>query len=223
MVINTYQRTSTGIFPLQDTTGKACGETGSVGPQVAEALTRELGFTVPHVINVDHFTMSDGGSKITCTRRILKMLERLHIPLPTLLTISDDYRSEPVDPSMKPQARANSYRGKIFEPFIWNCEKIGADLSKVGLAGSPTIVGPGYDIGGPRVRKIIGGSLIAKRQIEALTFNDKKYGPFKKGEVLDGLKEEVRAYLARTGDVGLFDYADLLAELFGDRVGVGRA
>jgi electron transfer flavoprotein beta subunit len=176
---------------------------------------------VPHVINVDELVIGDADTRLACRRRIFKVVEKLGVPLPALLTISDDYRPRTVPPTVKPEVRANAYRGKVFDPYVWNCEKIGADPSSVGLAGSPTIVGPGYEVGGPRVRKMLGKSMFAKRDIEALSFSNKTYGPFKRGAALDNLDGSVKDYLLQSGAAGFFDYSDLLIELFGEKVELG--
>jgi electron transfer flavoprotein beta subunit len=39
-----------------------------------------------------------------------------------------------------------SYKGKVREVRVWNADDIGADPNKIGLAGSPTIVGPGVSL-----------------------------------------------------------------------------
>ena len=152
---------------------------------------------------------------------MFRMVETLGVSLPALLTISYDYRPRTVPPTVKPEVRANSYRGKVIDPYVWNCEKIGADPTSVGLAGSPTIVGPGYDVGGPPIRKMLGKSMLAKRDIEALSFSNKTYGPFKRGTALDNLDELVKDSLLQSGAAGLFEYSDLLIELFGEKVELG--
>ncbi|MBI2183507.1 MAG: hypothetical protein HYU39_00960 [Thaumarchaeota archaeon] len=190
------------------------GETGSVGPQLAEALSNELGTTIPHVTYIHDFIIS-GRNTVSAERKILGKLERVRIPFPCLVTIADEYRSRSVPSAAKKEVRANSYGGKILQPQVWNCDQIEADASKVGLAGSPTLVGPGYDIGGPRVRKMVGQSIVTVREVKAFNINGKSYGPFKKGDLVDGLDQRALEHLKQGDDIDTFDYKDLITDLFG--------
>lgn len=194
------------------------GETGSVGPQVAEALSEEIGIVIAHVTYVHDFTASNTG-KISGDTKILGMLQKVTLSFPCLITIADEYRAGTVPASGKKGVRASSYRGKILQPQVWNCDQIQADSSKVGLAGSPTLVGPGYDIGGPKVRKMVGQSLVTVRKVEAFSMNGKSYGPFKKGDLLDNLDEKALEHMKQNGDVTTFELKELLTDLFGDKHG----
>ncbi len=47
----------------------------------------------------------------------------------------------------------------------WNADELSADPTRLGLAGSPTIVGPGIEIGKPPVQKVIGKTLVFSQRM----------------------------------------------------------
>lgn len=191
------------------------GETGSTGPQVAEALSHLLGRIVGHITFVLEFSLADSGREVVALRRIGSYLQRLAGPLPMLLTIAPSYRPPPISASTRPQARLNNYRGKTPQPIVWDAAAIEAEPDKIGLAGSPTLVGPGVDIGRPPVRKFVGRSLVFAEDLPALSWDGQSLGPFKRGELADALPQELKERLRAEGKLTTFTLNMLVEEVFG--------
>jgi electron transfer flavoprotein beta subunit len=189
------------------------GETGSVGPQVAEGVSELLGKVLPHATYVEDFEVDQGGDAITSERKIGYLSQRLEMHLPALLTVSTEYRPRSAPANSQLEVRANSYRGKSFQATKWTAEDLGADVKRLGLAGSPTIVGSGVDVGKPPVQKRIGSSLVFLKASEALDFEGKKYGPFAPGDLADALPSGLQTSLKSAGTIGLFGYDALAEEL----------
>jgi electron transfer flavoprotein beta subunit len=189
------------------------GETGNVGPQVAEALSEALGFTIPHTTYVVDFDYLPTRDAILVRRRLWRYIQVLEVSIPAVLTVHTDYRAPPPPVVGRRDARLWMFRGKRIEPVIWSADDIGAEPGKVGLAGSPTVVGPGVDIGRPLVRKIVGKSLVFTRDVEKIEAGGKAYGPFRRGDLADNLPQEVIESLRTSGTVKVFDYDDLAEEL----------
>lgn len=189
------------------------GETGNVGPQVAEALSQELGFVVPHASFVVDYEYIGERRALLVRRKLINRMQILEVDLPSVLTIHVDYSAPPVPLSGRRASLMNSYRGKNTNITIWSADDIKADLRYIGLAGSPTVVGPGVDISRPYVRKILGSSIIAARDIDKVSYGDKVYGPFKKGDLLDSLPEDLKRDLVSKGLAKIFDYEDLAEEI----------
>jgi len=188
------------------------GETGSVGPQVAEGLSELLNITIPHVTFVSWFNFD--GNLMTIKRKIYNRLEILEGNPPILLTIATDYEPEVVLASYKKEVRAENYKGKVLKPTIWNADNIKADVNRIGLLGSPTLVGPGVDIGKPPTQKFLGKSLIFKRRVDSIVFEEIKYGPYEEGDLADNLPERLKNYFLERGDLEYFDYKRLIKEVF---------
>ena len=189
------------------------GETGSVGPQVAEGVSELLGKVLPHATYVEDFEVDLEGSTVTSERRIGYLSQRLEMKLPALITVSTEYRARTASAAPQLEVRANSYRGKILQAFKWTADDLGADPKRLGLAGSPTIVGTGVDVGKPPVQKTVGGSLVFLKRAEVVEFEGKKYGPFAPGDLADSLPAGLLEGMKSSGTVGLFDYEALAAEL----------
>ena len=128
------------------------GETGSVGPQVAEGVSELLGKVVPHATYVEDFEVDQEGETITAQRMIGYLSQKLTMTLPALLTVSTEYRPRTAPAAGQLEARASSYRGKVLQAFKWTADDLGADPKRLGLVGSPTIVGTGVDVGKPPVQ-----------------------------------------------------------------------
>jgi electron transfer flavoprotein beta subunit len=135
------------------------GDTAQVGPQLAEKLSLPQISYVEKVVSLD-------SSKITAKRAIEGGFEVLECPLPALLTVID--ANEPRPPSarrimkykkamtrselIKAHANANytdaealaeeeeALKTKGLLINEWSATDAGADLSRTGLAGSPTKV-----------------------------------------------------------------------------------
>jgi electron transfer flavoprotein beta subunit len=189
------------------------GETGNVGPQVAEALSQELGFPIPHVSFVIDFEYISERNSIVARRKLVNLIQIVEAEIPAVLTIHVDYSVPPIPLAGRRQALMSSYRGKNRDIKIYGADDIRADLRFIGLAGSPTVVGPGVDIGRPYVRKIVGSSIVAAKDIDKISYGDKSYGPYRKGDLLDSLPEEVKKDLLSKGLAKVFDYDDLAEEV----------
>ncbi len=187
------------------------GETGSVGPQVAEGVSELYGKVVPHATYVEDFDIDAAATALTCQRRIGRLSQTLVMQLPALITVSTEYRPSEALASTQPQARRNSFRGKVYQAFKWTADDLQADSKRLGLAGSPTIVGTGVDIGKPPVQKAVGTSLVFLKDQQRLEYDGGSYGPFVRGDLATGLPEPLLSALKSKGAVGPFDF-DLLAK-----------
>ena len=189
------------------------GETGSVGPQVAEGVSELLQKVIPHATYVEDFEVDGDGRAVVAQRMIGYLSQKVEMSLPALMTVSTDYRPRTAPASAQLSVRANDYRGKVFQAFKWTADDLGADPKRLGLLGSPTIVGTGIDVGKPPVQKTVGRSLVFLRGADQLEFEGKKYGPFARGDLADPLPDGLVARLRGDGTVGVFDYALLAGEL----------
>ena len=191
------------------------GETGSVGPQVAEGVSELLGKVIPHATYVEDFDIDDAGTTVVSERRIGPLLQKLEMQLPALLTIATEYRPRGSPAALQPQTRYNNYRGKQLQAQKWTADDLAADVKKLGLAGSPTIVGTGIDVGKPPVQKFLGQSLVFLKPVPQTEFEGKKLGPFDRGQLASDLPPALLAKLRDDGAVGVFGYEMLAGELFG--------
>ncbi|MDE1858622.1 MAG: hypothetical protein KGI26_06130 [Thaumarchaeota archaeon] len=189
------------------------GETGSVGPQVAEGVSELLGKTIPHATYVEEFEVDPETGTVTTERRIGYLSQKLEMQLPALLTISHEYRPSTAPASGQAAARAASYRGKSLQATKWTADDLGADPKRLGLAGSPTIVGTGIDIGKPPVQKKVGETMVFLKRVEQFEFETKKYGPYAPGDLASGLPTGAIDKLRSEGSVGVFDTSMLAREL----------
>lgn len=190
------------------------GETGSVGPQVAEGVSELLGKTLPHATYVDDFDVTEGGDAVTSLRTIGDLRQTLEMRLPALMTVSSDYRPRVPEASSEEDVRKRLYRGKVYDATRWTADDLGADPKRLGLAGSPTIVGAGIDVGKPPVQKVLGKTLVFLKQVESLDIGGKKAGPFSKGDLADVLPGDLASQLQADGTIGVFEYDTLAGELF---------
>ncbi len=189
------------------------GETGSVGPQVAEGLSEMLGIVLPHATYVEDFDIDPGTWTVTTRRMIGHQSQEMEMRLPALLTLSPSYRPPGAPASVQPEVRANSYRGKVRQAVKWMADDLGADPKRLGLAGSPTIVGAGVDVGKPTVQKVVGASLVFLKPVEQVEFESRRFGRFARGDLATGLPERLLAKLRSEGVVGVFGYDMLAGEL----------
>jgi electron transfer flavoprotein beta subunit len=199
------------------------GETGNTGPQTAEALSQMMGRLIPSVAFVREMEISPDGDHVIAVRSIGSIIQKLRIPIPCLLTVHTEYEPKIPDISLQRQVRVRGYipqRGKV---EVWNADFIGADPSKLGLMGSPTIVGPGYEVGRPPAQKVVGESLIFARDVERTEWLGKAYGPFKAGELVSNLPQDLVEHLRSRGLIRVFTLEDMIGELFGGLKVVARA
>ncbi|MEM4280757.1 MAG: hypothetical protein QW470_03560 [Candidatus Caldarchaeum sp.] len=199
------------------------GETGNTGPQTAEALSGILGRLIPSIAFVREFEISPDSTTIVVARKIGKTLQRLRASPPCLLTIDSHYEPKVPQASLQRKVRANNYMGKLRKTLVWNADHIGADPNKIGFMGSPTIVGPGYEIGKPPSQKFVNETFVFKQNVGKIEWNGKAYGPFNKGDLASNLPEELLRKLSQDGAVGLFSLEDLVDEIFGGIKVVHRA
>ncbi|MCS6769704.1 MAG: hypothetical protein NZ570_04635 [Candidatus Caldarchaeum sp.] len=199
------------------------GETGNTGPQTAEALSSMRNTLIPSIAFVRDFEVSPDGSSIIAVRKIGNIMQKLRVSFPCLLTIDSHYEPRVPPATLQKKARLNNYAGKAGEVLVWNADYIKADPSKLGLMGSPTIVGPGYEVGKPPTQKFVGETLVFKKNVEKFVYNGKSFGPFGKGDLAVNIPEEVLNRFKEEGVVGLFSLEDLVEEIFGGLKVVARA
>ena len=190
------------------------GETGSVGPQVAEGVSELLGKILPHATYVEDFDIDDAATTVVSERKIGRLLQKLEMTLPALLTISTEYRPRESPAALQPETRYNNYRGKILQAKKWTADDLTADVMMLGLAGSPTIVGTGIDVGKPPVQKFLNQSLVFLKPVPEVELEGKKYGPFERGQLATEIPQGLAARLREDGSVGVFGYDMLAGELF---------
>ncbi len=189
------------------------GETGNVGPQVAEALGEELNTTIPQATFVLDYEYSSENNTLIVKRKLLKYIQVLKVDIPAVLTIHQNYRAPSISLAGRKSARLWMYRGKSTDIKIWNATDIEAKPNRIGLPGSPTVVGPGVDIGKPKTLKIVGRSIVAIKDIGEITYNGRKLGPFKAGDVIDNVPQDILNDLMNKGLAKVFSYEDLVDEL----------
>jgi electron transfer flavoprotein beta subunit len=190
------------------------GETGSVGPQVAESLSEQLHTDFPHVTYVEDFDIDPASLTVQAERRIGRLVQSMEMKLPALLTIATEYRPRPPSARNQAEVRLANYLGKLLQPLKWNAVDLGADPSKLGLMGSPTIVGPGIETGKPPVQKTIGSSLVFAERTEKFDWNGGSYGPFDKADLAGALPVALLDELKANGRVVPFSLEMLRSELF---------
>lgn len=190
------------------------GETGSVGPQVAEAVSELLGRQLPHATYVEDFDIDPNTLVVESERKMGYLSQRLEMELPALLTMETEYKAREPGASNQLAARYNNYKGKQLQGIKWTADDLGADPKRLGLSGSPTIVGPGVDIGKPPVQKVVGKSLVFSKRVEASIIEGKAFGPFDRGDLAEGLPEGLLAKLQEQGCLAPFSYEMLAGELF---------
>ena len=103
------------------------GDTGQVGPGIATHLD------LPQITYVRKIEEID-EKHLTAERLLEDGYEAIRAPLPCLLTVVKEI-NEPRFPTLKGKIAA-----KKAEVVMWRAEDIEADLSKIGLNGSPTRV-----------------------------------------------------------------------------------
>ena len=190
------------------------GETGSVGPQVAEGVSEFMERTIPHATYVEDFSLDPDNWTVTTERRIGYLSQKLDMHLPALLTISTAYRSRTAQASSQLDVRGANYKGKVLQAVKWTADDLGADPKRLGLAGSPTIVGSGVETGKLPVQKKVGETLVFAKATDSITFEAKSYGPYSKGDLPSDMPEELKAKLKADGVLVVFGYEALAWELF---------
>lgn len=103
------------------------GDTGQVGPEMAEMLGMPL---LTYVSRIEEI----GETEIKVRRMIEEGYEVVQSPLPAVLTVTKEI-NVPRLPSLRGIARSKSAAIQV-----WNSKEMGVDTSKVGLSGSFTRV-----------------------------------------------------------------------------------
>ncbi|MEM4374541.1 MAG: hypothetical protein QXI97_06055 [Nitrososphaerota archaeon] len=199
------------------------GETGNTGPQTAEALGQMIGRLIPSVAFVRDFEISPDSNRVIALRAIGSVIQKLRVPTPCLLTLHTQYEPRVPQISQARQTRDTNYVSQRNKIEVWNADYIGADPSKLGLMGSPTIVGPGYEVGRPPTQKVVDESLIFTRDTEKIEWMGKTYGPFRSGDLAAGLPQDLTEQLKSKGFLRIFTLEDMVEELFGGLRVVARA
>jgi len=190
------------------------GETGSVGPQVAEAIGQRTGREFPHATYVEDLDVDIANMRIYADRRIGKHLQYLEIDCPCLLTMAPEYRARRANAIDPLHAADNNYKGKLPEPLKWTADDVHADPARLGFPGSTVIVGPAILIGKPATQKLVEQSTVFLRRVEKLDWEGKEFGPFEKGELADSLPQSLKDELAKRGSIARFSLEMLAEELF---------
>ncbi|GHT13638.1 electron transfer flavoprotein subunit beta [Planctomycetales bacterium] len=103
------------------------GDTAQTGPQCAEKLD------IPQVTYVES-VLDVTGTTATVRRNLGNGWETVKVRLPVLLTVIE------TEQSPRPWAAKRMMKYKNADIEVWDLDKIGADLQRCGLAGSPTKV-----------------------------------------------------------------------------------
>jgi electron transfer flavoprotein beta subunit len=103
------------------------GETGQVGPQVAEKLK------IPQVMNIQKINIVEDGL-VLVQRQIKDGYEEIEVNMPVLLSAVKEL-NEPCYLNIR--NICDAYQEEI---DVWNFEDIGLDKSKIGMEGSRTVV-----------------------------------------------------------------------------------
>jgi electron transfer flavoprotein beta subunit len=189
------------------------GETGSVGPQVAEVVSQKMGIELPHATYVEELDVDPDSLRIHAGRRIGRSIQRLEMESPVLMTFAPEYVAKTIQSVDFNRVIENYYKGKNREPIKWTADILDADPARLGFGGSAVIVGPAVLMGAPLGQKTLDKSLIFTRRVEKSAWEGKEYGPFDKGEVADALPQTLKDDLIAKGALTTFTLSMLGAEL----------
>jgi electron transfer flavoprotein beta subunit len=189
------------------------GETGSVGPQVAEVVSQKMGIELPHATYVEELDVDPDSLRIHAGRRIGRMIQRLEIEAPCLMTFAPEYVPKKIQSVDFNRVIENYYKGKVKEPMKWTADILAADPARLGFAGSAVIVGPAILMGAPSGQKTLDKSLVFTRAADKMTIEGKDYGPFKAGDVADALPQATKDELVAKGALTPFSMKMLGEEL----------
>ncbi len=130
------------------------GDTGQVGPGVACRLDTEQLTYVSKVVHVD-----DAGKRITVHRHLEDGIQVVDTAMPVLITALKELNK------VRRASLPGMVRAARFKPVVWTTADFpDLDKSKIGLKGSPTIVGKTWV---PEVKKVE-GQQIAGESSEAI-------------------------------------------------------
>jgi electron transfer flavoprotein beta subunit len=189
------------------------GETGSVGPQVAEVVSQKMGIELPHATYVEELDVDPDSLRIHAGRRIGRMIQRLEMEAPCLMTFAPEYVPKTIQSVDFNRVIENYYKGKVREPIKWTADILDADPARLGFGGSAVIVGPAILMGAPSGQKTLDKSLVFTKRVDKTSWEGKEYGPFEKGDVADSLPQTLKDDLFAKGAVITFTLRMLGEEL----------
>jgi len=189
------------------------GETGSVGPQVAEVVSQKMGIELPHATYVEELDVDPDSLRIHAGRRIGRSIQRLEIEAPCLMTFAPEYVAKTIQSVDFNRVIENYYKGKIREPIKWTADILDADPTKLGFGGSAVIVGPAIIMGAPSGQKTLDKSLVFTRSVDKTAWEGKEYGPYQRGDVADALPQTLKDDLVTKGALTTYTLQMLGAEL----------
>lgn len=110
------------------------GDTGQVGPGIARRLDIPPITGVIEVMDIDQ-----AGKKMKLKRKLTNGYEIVESQMPCLLTVEKDINEIEYSPL------PNMIKAARYEPIIWSVADLdNVDKSRLGLKGSPTIVGKSF-------------------------------------------------------------------------------
>ena len=191
----------------------ADGETGSVGPQVAEVVSQKMGVEVPHSTYVEELDVDPDTLRIHAGRRIGRWIQRLEIEAPCLMTLAPEYQAKEIKSVDFGRVIENYYKGKVKEQMKWTADVLDADPARLGFGGSCVIVGPAIVMGAPASQKTLDKSLVFTKSVDKTAWEGKEYGPFAKGDVADPLPQTLKDDLRAKGALTTYTLQMLGQEL----------
>ena len=189
------------------------GETGSVGPQVAEVVSQKMGIELPHATYVEELDVDPDSLRIHAGRRIGRSIQRLEIEAPCLMTFAPEYVARTIQSVDFNRVIENYYKGKVKDPTKWTADVLEADPARLGFGGSAVIVGPAVIMGAPASQKTLDKSLVFTKATEKMAWEGKEYGPFKVDDVADALPQALKDDLKAKGALTTFTMKMLGEEL----------
>jgi electron transfer flavoprotein beta subunit len=191
----------------------ADGETGSVGPQVAEVIAQKMGIEVPHSTYVEELDVDPDTLRIHAGRRIGRFIQRIEMEAPCLMTLAPEYAAKQIKFVDFGRVVENYYKGKVKEQIKWTADVLEADPARLGFGGSCVIVGPAIIMGAPASQKTVDKSLVFTRDVAKVSWEGKDYGPFSKGDVADSLPQTLKDDLNSKGALTTYTLQMLGQEL----------
>lgn len=124
------------------------GDTGQVGPGIARRLDIP---PVTNVIEIEEINVTE--KYIIVKRKLANGYERLQVQMPCLLTVEKEINEIEYSPL------PNMIKAARYKPVIWSVNDLeDVDKTKLGLKGSPTVVGKMFTPPKPEGAKMLEGS-----------------------------------------------------------------
>lgn len=132
------------------------GDTGQVGPGIARRMSIP---PITNVIKVENVASKEG--KVEVRRKIENGYEILQSTTPCLLTVEKEINEVAYSPL------PNMIKAAKYEPAVWSVKDLDdVDMTKLGMKGSPTVVGKMWPPAKSAGAKLIEGD--AKSQVKQL-------------------------------------------------------